>query len=189
MMYVGFLSIGARGGRSGVLSVEATNYIVTLSGDDRPGILDDVAGVIQRNSGRIVELRSVEAGGQFAMLITVRIGSDAVEALSHQLNELTQTRGLRTVVSEAVECQAARVHQFRLIARGDDQLGVLKKLSHLLRVLSINIEDIVTHNEIDGQVTMTLTLGVPRECPVSKLKEFLAQLLGANNMMWELSAV
>lgn len=171
------------------MASEPTNYIVTLSGDDRPGILDDVAGVIQRNSGRILELRSVDAGGQFAILVTVRLPPDAVEATSHQLDELAQTRGLYVRVSPASDSPYARVHQFRLIARGDDQLGVLKKLSHLLRVLSINIEDIVTFTEPDGRVTMTLTLGVPRECPVSKLREFLSQLLGPTGMQWELSPV
>jgi len=168
------------------LNVEPTSLIITLSGDDRPGILDDIAGVIQRNSGRIAGLRSVEAAGQFAMLITVRIEPDAVEALSHQLRELTNARGLHSTVARASDSPCARQHQFRLVARGDDHVGVLKKLSHLLRVLSINIEEIVTETGRDGRVTMTLTLGVPRECPVSKLKEFLTQLLGSISMEWEL---
>jgi predicted amino acid-binding ACT domain protein len=170
-----------------ISSMPDARQVISICGDDRPGILDDVCSVIQRNSGRITDLHTIDVGGQFAMLCCVHIAESAVEALRHQMNELAGYTGLRIIVSRAVTSRA--LHQYMLRACGTDHVGVLKKISHLLRVLNINIQHIDVHTQPDQHATMILTLGVPRECPVTKLKEFFAQLLGPTDMRWELSAV
>lgn len=167
--------------------MEGTPWIVIITGEDRPGILDDVCGVIQRNSGHILDLRSIDVGGHFAMLVMVRLPSTSEQSLDHQLTELASYSGLRVTMKPALESGTRPIHLYRLTACGKEHVGVLKKLSHLLRVLSINIEHIETHSQPDGSTTMTLALGVPRECPVSKLREFVEQLLGPSNMSWDLA--
>ncbi|GIW76142.1 MAG: hypothetical protein KatS3mg104_1205 [Phycisphaerae bacterium] len=165
-------------------------WILTITGEDRPGILDDVCGVIQRNSGHIVDLRSVDVSGYFAMLIVVRIPTMAEQAMNHQLTELASYSGLKISIKPIdPQTEPVRGHFYRLVACGKEHMGVLKKLSHLLRVLSINIEHIETHVEPEGSTTMTLILNVPRECPVTKLKEFVAQLLSNSHMSWDLTTV
>ena len=166
-------------------NLKFNRFIIIVTGEDRPGVLDDVCGVIQRNSGTIQVIRSVDSGGQFAMLYGVAIAASATEALCHQLDEFAGYSGLSVVCRPAADSRP--VHQYRFVARGDDHTGVLKKISHLLRVLSINVEEIQTQVEPDNRVTMTLLLGVPRECPVTKVKEFFAQLLGPIDMTWELT--
>lgn len=166
------------------------SWVVTITGEDRPGILDDVCGVIQRNSGHIVDLRSVDVAGYFAMLIVVCMPTMAEQAMNHQLAELASYSGLKISVKPIdPNSEPPRGHFYRLTACGKEHVGVLKKLSHLLRVLSINIEHIQTHSEPDGSTTMTLVLNVPRECPVTKLKEFVAQLLSNSEMSWDLTTI
>jgi glycine cleavage system transcriptional repressor len=169
--------------------MDGTPWIVIITGEDRPGILDDVCGVIQRNSGHIVDLRSVDVGGYFAMLVLMTLSATSEQALEHQLTELASYSGLRVSMKPALDTGARPIHMYRLVASGREHVGVLKKLSHLLRVLSVNIEHIETHSEPDGSTTMTLHLGVPRECPVSKLREFLAQLLSTSEMAWDLTTM
>lgn len=169
--------------------MEGNLWLVTITGEDRPGILDDVCGVIQRNSGAIVDLRSIDVGGHFAMLILVRINSSAEQAMEHQLTELASYSGLRISVKPAQETERNAVHFYKLVACGREHVSVLKRLSHLLRVLSVNVENIETHSEADGSTTMTLTLGVPRDCPVTKLREFVDQLLGPSKMVWDLTTI
>jgi glycine cleavage system transcriptional repressor len=166
-------------------------WLVIITGEDRPGILDDVCGVIQRNSGQITDLRSVDVGGHFAMLVLVRIHAGAEQAMEHQLAELASYSGLRISVRPAVETEASGrpTHLYKLTACGREHVGVLKKLSHLLRVLSVNVEQIETHSEPDGSTTMTLVLGVRKDCPVTKLREFVGQLLGTSQMSWDLTTV
>jgi len=173
---------------SNIDTATPTNHarlVVSISGEDRPGILDDVCSVIQRNSGHVTDLRTIDVDGRFAMLCCVSIAESAVESLRHQMNELAGYTGLHIAVCAAVKGKA--VHQYKFQAQGTDHVGVLKKLSHLLRVLNINIEYVEVHTGPTRQATITLTLGVPRECPVIKLKEFLAQLLGPTDMTWDLS--
>jgi glycine cleavage system regulatory protein len=124
------------------------------------------------------------------MLVLVRITSTAEQAMEHQLAELASYSGLRIVVKPAsVESVQRSSHLYKLTACGREHVGVLKKLSHLLRVLSINVEHIETHSEPDGSTTMTLVLGVPRDCPVTKVKEFIGQLLSTSKMSWDLATV
>lgn len=167
--------------------MDGSLWIVIINGEDRPGILDDVCGVIQRNSGHILDLRSVDVGGHFAMLVMVRIPATSEQSLDHQLGELASYSGLRVAMKPALETGTRPIHLYRLTVCGKEHVGVLKKLSHLLRVLSINIEHIESHTQEDGGATMMFALGVPRECPVSKLREFVAQLLGPSNMSWDLA--
>ncbi len=169
--------------------MQGNPWLVIITGEDRPGILDDVCGVIQRNSGHIADLRSVDVGGHFAMLVLVHILSSAEQAMEHQLAELASYSGLRVSVKPAMETEARPIHFYKLVACGREHVGVLKKMSHLLRVLSVNVEQIETHSEPDGSTTMTLVLGVPRDCPVTKLKEFVGQLLSTSNMSWDLTTV
>ncbi len=169
--------------------MDGTPWLVIITGEDRPGILDDVCGVIQRNSGHIVDLRSVDVAGSFAMLVLVRIGSSSEQAMEHQLTELASYSGLRITVKPAADVETRSKHLYKLVACGPEHVGVLKKLSHLLRVLSVNVENIETHSERDGNTTMTLVLGVPRECPVTKLKEFVDQLLSTSKMSWDLTTL
>ncbi|MBC7785402.1 MAG: hypothetical protein H7144_16335 [Burkholderiales bacterium] len=169
--------------------MNVASWIITIAGEDRPGILDDVCGVIQRNSGHVDDLRSVDVGGHFAMLVRVRIDSGSEQAMEHQLAELASYSGLRVTVVPAINSDDPRSHIYRLTASGKEHVGALKKLSHLLRVLSVNIDSVETHSEADGSTTMALVLGIPREMPVSKLKEFLAQLLGNSDMTWDLAVM
>ncbi len=169
--------------------MEGNLWLVIITGEDRPGILDDLCGVIQRNSGAIVDLRSIDVAGHFAMLILVRISSSAEQAMEHQLTELASYSALRISVKPAHETERSAYHFYKLVACGREHVSVLKRLSHLLRVLSVNVENIETHSEVDGNTTMTLTLGVPRDCPVTKLREFIDQLLGPSKMVWDLTAI
>jgi glycine cleavage system transcriptional repressor len=170
--------------------MDGNPWLVIITGEDRPGILDDVCGVIQRNSGHITDLRSVDVAGHFAMLVLVRITATAEQAMEHQLAELASYSGLRIAVKPAnTDTERTSTHLYKLTACGREHVGVLKKMSHLLRVLSVNIEHIETHSEPDGSTTMTLVLGVPRDCPVTKLKEFIGQLLSTSKMSWDLTTV
>jgi glycine cleavage system regulatory protein len=169
--------------------MDGSDQVVIIAGEDRPGILDDVCGVIQRNSGVIVNIRSIDIAGQFSMIVQVKVREGARAALEHQLGELAGYSGLFVRMKPADPSAQQSNHLFRLVACGREDVGVLKKLSHLLRVLSINIEHVDTHSEPDGSTTMSLVMAVPRECPVTKLREFVGQLLCTMEMKWELTSV
>jgi glycine cleavage system regulatory protein len=151
--------------------------------------LDDVCGVIQRSGGAIINIRSIDICGSFAMIVQVHVTEQAREGLANNLEELARQVGLHIQMRPSDASSNESSHLFRLVAHGTDHVGGLKKLSHLLRVLSINIEHVDTKTEPDGSVRMSLLLAVPRECPVTKLREFVGQLLSTIQMKWELTGL
>ena len=74
------------------------------------GILDDVCGVIQRNSGHITDLRSVDVAGHFAMLVLVRITAAAEQAIRLGEVVMAEATGLaRTRVERRMAPLRARL--------------------------------------------------------------------------------
>jgi glycine cleavage system regulatory protein len=168
---------------------ERTCQVATITGQDRPGILDDVCTVIERSSGHVLDIRSSDVAGCFAMLVLYECAETAAPAIAAQLAELASVSSMRVDIHPAESCPDRQTHLYRLVASGPDHVGVLRRLSHLLRVLHINVEHIDTRREPDAKTTMTLTLGVPKNCPLTKLREFVAQLFSAHEMDWDLKTV
>jgi glycine cleavage system regulatory protein len=164
-------------------------HVATITGQDRPGILDDVCTVVERNSGQVLDLRATDIGGHFAMLALFACAETAHPAIVFQLREMTSVSSLQLVVEPASPCCGSGMSIYRLTACGADHVGVLRKLSHLLRVLSINVEQIDTRTESETKTTITILLRVPRGCPLTKLREFVSQLLTAHHMEWDLKPV
>ncbi|HEX8341963.1 MAG TPA: ACT domain-containing protein [Tepidisphaeraceae bacterium] len=169
--------------------METTRQVATITGHDRPGIIDDVCTVIDRNSGRVLDLRSSDVAGCFAMLALYECAATAGPAIEAQLGELASVSSMGVSIHAAEPCDGRGTHLYRLVASGVDHVGVLRRLSHLLRVLSINIEQIDTRSDSDAKTTMTLTLSVPRNTPLTKLREFVGQLLASHQMDWELKSI
>ena len=48
-----------------------TSYVITFIGDDRPGLVEQVASVIENNRGNWHESRLSQLGGKFAGLVPV----------------------------------------------------------------------------------------------------------------------
>ncbi|MGN6507016.1 MAG: glycine cleavage system protein R [Tepidisphaeraceae bacterium] len=165
-----------------------TELVVSVLGEDRPGILDDMCGVVQANSGHITDLHVIDAGGHFAMISTVRIAKSAVAPMREQLVDLAAVSGLIVRVEPALAHSDAKgCHTYRFVGETDDYPSLLKPLTHLLRVLRINIENIETQH--DQGSSLHLTLNVPRNCPVTQLREYLCQLLGPLKVDWKLLAL
>jgi glycine cleavage system regulatory protein len=79
---------------------------------------------------------------------------------------------------------------YRLLSRGKDQAGVVPRLSHLLRVMSVNIEKLRIDTPRDAKepcFELNLLLSVPRETPISALREYLAHLCGEIGITCDLS--
>ena len=59
---------------------------------------------------------------------------------------------------------------------GRDQKGVVARISTYLASSDVNIEDIDTHVGPDGSFRLRLALAVPRQTPVTMLREYLSVL-------------
>ena len=68
-----------------------TSYIVTFIGADRPGLVELLSGVIERNGGNWQESRLAQLGGKFAGLILVALPADGGPSLEAELAALADS--------------------------------------------------------------------------------------------------
>jgi glycine cleavage system transcriptional repressor len=151
-----------------------TDAVLIASGVDRPGILDELSQFLLEAGGNITDSRSINLRGQFALLLAIR----ADETTIHRIREGLPTmrdHGIAVDLRSAGKIDAT-TFPYLFIASGTDEAGVLHRISHLLRSVSVNIENMQTSVGEDESFEIRLTLAVPRETPVTMLREYLTFL-------------
>lgn len=151
--------------------------VLVASGEDRAGIMDELSQFLLECGGNITDSRSCNLRGQFALLLLVRGEATAIAAIRDGLPRFAE-RGIN-VELKPVDGSAARESvsfPYVFIATGKDQAGVLHRISHLLRALNVNIENLRTSVGPGGEFEIRLELAVGRETPVVMLRDYLAYL-------------
>jgi glycine cleavage system regulatory protein len=156
-----------------------TTFIITFIGDDRPGLVEALSGVISTHGGSWQESRLSQLAGKFAGLIQVRLPSEQAEALQSDLKAL-DARGLsvRVTATAAVAAGVAHPRTIRLEILGPDRPGIVREISHALSQQQVNVVDL--HSEV-GSAPMSAELlfeaaveaEVPESVDVEELEDTL----------------
>ena len=118
------------------------NFVLTLSGPDRIGIVDRVTGLILARGGNVETSRMTRLGGEFAVLMLVSLPAEHRAALEQDLSglvaegyKLTTTQAERTY-GEARPGWAP----YRIEVHGADHEGIIHEVARYLSRRGINIE-------------------------------------------------
>jgi len=163
--------------------------VLVATGADRPGVLDELSQFLLDCGGNITDSHAVNLRGQFAMLLLLRGDSAALDSIRKGLGSLVD-KGIRAELKPAsgTAGTAPATFPYRFTARGKDQAGVLHRISHLLRVLNVNIDNIETHvTPGSGDFELLLDISVPRETPVAMLRNYLNELCNQLGIHGELN--
>ena len=155
----------------------AEDAVVVATGADRPGVMDELSQFLLECGVNIIQSRSVSLAGTYSLLLLIRGEPSAFEAIRMGLPKLTEG-GICTELRPACAGDSSDAATFPYIftASGKDQIGVLHRISHLLRVMKVNIEDMKTRVAADNSFQIRLALAVPRETPITMLKDYLSFL-------------
>ena len=173
------------------------HVILTAIGTDRPGLVDEVSQFIFQHGGNIEDSRMVNLHGQFAMMLLVG-GGEAIQSQLHDdLPRFIRSTGLQIqlhVASPPRPTASAQALPYRLTATAMDQGGLVHRIAHLLRQHNANIENLDTHltaAPITGAPVfeMDLTMSIPKETSLAKLRQSLGTLCDELNIDWDLSAL
>lgn len=116
-----------------------TSYIVTFIGDDRPGLVEAVSGVIEQARGNWHESRLSQLGGKFAGLVLVSLPTDAGAELETALKALS-SQGLSVRVTPTGPGTAiASSREITLSVIGPDRLGIVREISRALAGHGVNV--------------------------------------------------
>jgi len=161
--------------------------VLVATGADRPGLLDDVSLFLHEHAVSILESRVCLLRGQFALLLLVRGEEDSLRTVDHDLPRLADRIGIDVRLRDASSESASSDHTpLRLRASGKNPANVVHRISHLMRVLNVNIENIETGTSSDplamanggesAAFELEMDLSVPRSTPVMMLRQYVESL-------------
>ncbi len=133
------------------------NFVLTLTGPDRIGIVEKVTGLMFKRGGNVETSRMARLGGEFAVLMLVSIPTEQCAGLDQDLEALT-AQGYKVTTTTA-DRSYAETHPgwtaYRIEADGADHEGIIHQIAHYLSELGINIES------MDSETFPAPTSGVP----------------------------
>jgi len=124
----------------------STEMVLTLTGPDRVGIVEEVTSALLGLGGNVGASRMARLGGEFAILMHVSL-SDARSADFERAFEHLVAQGYRVGITPAAE-SAAKPHPdwvpYLIEVQGADHEGIVHEIARGLSDFSINIESMET---------------------------------------------
>lgn len=157
------------------------SLVMTVIGEDRPGLVDSLSSVVTEFGGNWLESRMSQLAGQFAGIVHITVPSEREHPLTLALKNL-DAQGLKIVVhpgrSEASGSRRALNH---LEIVGQDRPGIIRQISHALATFGVNVEDLQTECASAAMSGETLfkaraTLHIPETCDVAALRKELEKI-------------
>ena len=114
------------------------HFIVSFIGNDRTGLVEEVAETIRRHQGNWLKSLLSQLEGKFAGLILIDLPFEEASALEHELTNLPSGRASVRVTSVLSDAPTAPANQL-LELMGPDRQGIVKEISKALSDVDISI--------------------------------------------------
>ena len=121
----------------------STSLVVTVIGNDRPGIVERLSEVVLTAGANWEESRMARLAGKFAGILRISVAAANADALASVLRALTSD-GLTIVVESSAEARAETFRTVRLELVGNDHPGIIRDISKVLAQHQVNIEELET---------------------------------------------
>lgn len=120
------------------------SLVLTAIGDDRPGLVEQLAKAISESQGNWLESSMSHLAGKFAGIVCVAVPETQLEALKTALAGL---HGLRISfeVSTPGDATAKPGRRLKLSLVGHDRIGIVREVSQVLARHAVNVEELTTH--------------------------------------------
>lgn len=116
--------------------------ILTVIGDDRPGLVGELAAVISGHDGNWLESSMSHLAGKFAGIVKVAVATTRAEALKAALAALS---GLKVTSESSAGNGPAKGRYLKLALVGHDRIGIVREVSQVLARHAVNVEKLTTY--------------------------------------------
>lgn len=136
---------------------------VTAIGEDRPGIVAAVTGVLFELGCNLADCSMTLLRGQFAMILLVEAPDDLTQrGLEDALQQPSGELGLVTTVREVRHARTVKpARPFVVSIYGADRPGIVHKVSNALAGRGVNITNLTSHLIDESIYTMVLEIDLP----------------------------
>ncbi len=122
----------------------STFLVLTVSGPDRPGLVETLSQAVADHRGSWLESRMARLSGHFAGVLRVSVPEEQVDALTHTLRSLeTESLQVSVVRSELIP-PVVDGRKLRLEILGSDRPGIVRDISQALADRGINVDELRT---------------------------------------------
>ena len=120
------------------------NFVLTVTGPDRIGIVERVTGLLFAQGGNVETSRMARLGGEFAILMLVSMPADRVAGLDADLAALVADGYKVTTTATEGAHVGARADwlPYRIEVEGADHEGIIHEVALYLSKRGINIESV-----------------------------------------------
>ena len=138
------------------------NFVLTLTGPDRIGIVDNLTKVLLDHGGNVEISRMTRLGGEFALLMLVSLPAEHFVALENDLEHLV-AQGYKVTTSRTGKTPTETYSgwlPYQIEVHGADHEGIIHEVTRYLSQHSINIESMdteTTRAPISGAPLFTMT--------------------------------
>jgi glycine cleavage system transcriptional repressor len=166
-----------------------TDIVLTVTGPDRVGIVEEVTGTLLDLDGNVEASRMARLGGEFAILSLVALPEDRVESVASAFEGLV-ARGYRVTAGPA-QPEADVSHEgwpaFHIRVEGADHEGIIHEIAAGLAGRGITIESAETSTSaasLSGTplFSMAATVLVPPELPEGEWRDDLGHAADRSNV-------
>ena len=169
--------------------MSTTSLVLTLIGDDRPGLVKLLSDTIRNHDGNWQESHMAQLAGKFAGILRVAVAADRAEPLTEALRAL-QGQGLTVVVESSATASAGDSQTLILELVGQDRPGIVRDIAETLAAAHISIDEMeswVSSASMSGEELFhaQARLQVPAEMATDELRTTLEAL--ADEMMVDIN--
>ena len=130
-------------------AIRPVSLVLTVIGDDRPGLVEQLAKAISDHQGSWLESSMAQLSGKFAGIVSVSLPADQAKPLQTTLSILP---GLH-VHAEQANCGGDQTEtqthsagrRLKLSLVGHDRIGIVREVSQVLASHQVNVENLATH--------------------------------------------
>lgn len=151
--------------------------VITALGADRPGIVDELSDVLTSRQLNIEDSRMSVLGGEFAILMLVSGSRDAIEDFISKTPGFEESLKMRLLAKKTRKQEGAQtLVPYTVEVVSIDHPGIVHDLANFFSKRQINIIDLDTERHPAAHTgtpmfAMHMTIGIPADIPVSKLRD------------------
>ena len=155
--------------------------VMSVLGDDSPGLVEGLAQLIVEYQGEWVESRMASLAGKFAGIVSVNMPEENIVRFKHALQNSEKLR-LKVMFEDSVAQEpAAKSRTYQIELLGQDQPGIIHKISSALAGLNANVDEL--HTEVieasmsgESLFKATIELQVAADVSASAIQQELERL-------------
>jgi glycine cleavage system regulatory protein len=168
----------------------SVSLVLTLIGEDKPGLVELLSQTVAAHEGNWLESRMSRMAGRFAGILRASVPIGKADALTEALWAL-ESRGLRVVVERSTFVEPeAEFRRIYLDLVGADRPGIIQDISRALALRQVNVDELhteCTSAPMSGEILFNARakLRVPLDTAVEDLCEALEEI--ASDLMVDIT--